>query len=143
MTSAVEINDLYDGSTLEDKMWVHLKLKKIPAERQEFIKIKNRNYFLDFSIYCASGKLNIETDGDRWHHNPEKAAKDNLRNNDLVSVGWQILRFSQLQIVKQMDKYCMPKIIDEINQLGGVFLAPGKFKPILPSNPDQYFLFDN
>ena len=33
--SAVEINDLYDESPLEDLLWAEFKRHKIPAERQE------------------------------------------------------------------------------------------------------------
>jgi hypothetical protein len=69
--NAVEINDLYHGSVLEDKLWAELKRLEIPAERQELTKIKKRNYFLDFAIYCSKGKINIETDGDKWHHSPQ------------------------------------------------------------------------
>ena len=34
LTNAVEINDLYHGSPLEDRMWAMLKEKEIPAERE-------------------------------------------------------------------------------------------------------------
>jgi hypothetical protein len=36
---AVEINDLYDESPLEDRLWAELKRFNIPAERQEFITV--------------------------------------------------------------------------------------------------------
>lgn len=79
--NAAEINDLYDESSLEDRLWATLKRLQVQAERQELVAIKDRNYFLDFAIYCASGKIDVETDGDEWHANPEKAAMglfDNL-----------------------------------------------------------------
>ncbi|CAA9581533.1 MAG: hypothetical protein AVDCRST_MAG18-3210 [uncultured Thermomicrobiales bacterium] len=37
---------------------------RVLAERQEFVTAKGRNYALDFAVYCARGKINIETDGD-------------------------------------------------------------------------------
>ena len=55
--TAVEINDLYDDSPLEDRLWAELKRHKIPAERQEFITVENENYFLDFAIYCAKSNI--------------------------------------------------------------------------------------
>ncbi len=118
--NAVEINDLYDESPLEDRLWAEFKRHNIPAERQEFITVKQQNYALDFAVYCAGGSIDVETDGDTWHANPEKAAKDNLRDNALESVGWRVLRFSTPQIREQSVEYCIPTVTDTINKLGGV-----------------------
>ncbi len=117
---AVEINDLFDGSPIEDRLWAEMKIMKIQCERQELVTINNRNYFLDFAVYCQKGKLNIETDGDKWHHNPEQARLDNFRDNDLASDGWQRLRFSGHRVREALREYCVPKIIENINNLGGV-----------------------
>ena len=84
--------------------------------------------FLDFAIYCASGKIDVETDGDQWHANPEKAELDNLRDNDLESAGWHSLRFTERQIREQTAEYCIPKIVETINNLGGLE-EEGKFMP--------------
>lgn len=143
--NAVEINDLYDESPLEDRLWAVLKHYKIQAERQELVKTNNRNYLLDFAIYCAKGSLNIETDGDKWHHNPQKASEDNIRNNDLVAAGWQILRFSGKQINGQMKNYCLPKIVEKIENLGGINMGDHLVHRIdlnLPGSTFQYSLFD-
>ena len=145
--SATEINDLYDESSLEDRLWAAFKRLQIHPERQELVTIKDRNYFLDFAIYCASGQIDIETDGDEWHANPEKSALDNLRDNDLESAGWQQLRFSAHQIQEQMGGYCIPKVVDTINNIEGME-EPGKFMPrkIDLSSSDgvyQLGLFDN
>lgn len=120
LQSADEINDLFDDSPLEDIIWQQLKRLAINAERQEFIKVKQRNYMLDFAIYCQKGKLNIETDGDTWHVTPIGAANDNLRDNALKSVGWSVLRFTTQQIREQATTYCVPTIADTINTLGGI-----------------------
>ncbi len=118
--NAVEINDLYDESPLEDRLWTELKRLKIQAERQELIQVEKRFYFLDFAIYCNKGKIDIETDGDLWHHNSLNAAKDNLRNNDLSSQGWNVLRFTSNQVCEKMTDYCIPQIAKHINQFGGI-----------------------
>jgi very-short-patch-repair endonuclease len=118
--NAVEINDLYDESSLEEKLWAEFKRHKIPAERQEFVTAKGNDYALDFAVYCAKGNIDIETDGDFWHANPEKAEKDNLRDNDLKTVGWKVLRFSERQIQEQSASYCVSTIAENINNLGGV-----------------------
>ncbi|MGQ9546805.1 MAG: endonuclease domain-containing protein [Dehalococcoidia bacterium] len=118
--NAVEINDLYDESPLEDRLWAEFKRVNINAERQEFVQVKRRNYSLDFAIYCASGKIDVETDGDTWHASPERIPLDNLRDNDLETAGWKLLRFNTFQIREAMAEYCLPTIVENINRLGGL-----------------------
>lgn len=125
--NAIEINDLYDNSNLEDLLWVVFKEHRIPAERQAFITIKRQNYALDFAIYCDRGSIDVETDGDTWHANPEKAALDNLRDNALEAFGWKVLRYSTPQIREQAVEYCVRSVIETINNLGGV--DEGKYLP--------------
>jgi very-short-patch-repair endonuclease len=87
---------------------------------------------LDFAIYCAKGDIDVETDGDTWHSNPEKAAEDNLRDNALKTAGWKVLRFNTLQIQEQCQSYCLPIIAENINKLGGVEegnILPRKIDP--------------
>jgi len=117
---ASEINDLFDESSLEDKLWAEFKRHSIPAERQEFVIARKKDYALDFAVYCAKGNIDIETDGDFWHANPEKAEQDNLRDHDLNTEGWKILRFSEKQIHEQAASYCVKTVIENINKLGGV-----------------------
>ncbi len=143
LMTAEQINDLYDESPLEDAMWVELKRLEVYAERQEFFEIHKREYALDFSIYCLDGKIDIETDGDYWHSHPEKRAEDSIRYNDLTSVGWHILRFTSQQVREQMAEYCVPKVKDTIDNLGG--LDVGKFLPRKLNRPTgtyQPSLFD-
>jgi len=143
--TAAEINDLYDESPLEDRLWAELKRRNIPAERQEFFTFEEINYALDFVIRCANGYLDIETDGDSWHANPEKSDEDNLRDNALKAKGWQILRFTTRQIMEQMSNYTIPTVIKTINHLGG--LEEGGVIPrkvdVDPDRPYQLGLFDD
>lgn len=117
---AFEINDLYDDSPLEDLLWAQFKRLNLYAERQEFVEVDKRSYSIDFAIYCANGKIAVETDGDSYHANPAKAAEDNLRNNDLESVGWNVLRFTTDQIREQMTDYCVPSVVKTVNVMGGL-----------------------
>jgi very-short-patch-repair endonuclease len=124
---AIEINDLYDESPLEDRLWAEFKRHNIPAERQELITVKRQNYFLDFAIYCAKGNLDVETDGDSWHANPEKASEDNFRDNALISVGWKVMRFDTQKIQERANEYCIPRVVETIKNLGGV--DEGQYMP--------------
>jgi very-short-patch-repair endonuclease len=142
--NASEINDLFDESSLEDKLWAEFKRHNIPAERQEFTTARKKDYALDFAVYCAKGNIDIETDGDFWHANPEKAEQDNLRDHDLITGGWKILRFSEKQIREQSASYCVETVSENINILGGV--DEGKVIPRkinLDSGSYQPSLFDD
>lgn len=97
-----------------------MKRNKIEAERQELIQVNNKYYFLDFAIYCLNGKLDIETDGNNWHHNPKAATHDNIRNNDLSTLGWNTIRFNTKQVMENLNTYCIPQIKSNINNLGGI-----------------------
>lgn len=142
---AVEINDLFDESPLEDKLWAEFKRIKIQAERQELVQIQNRFYFLDFAIYCRKGDFDIETDGDEYHLNSKKAIYDNIRNNDVTALGWGVLRFTSDQINEKMQSYCIPHIVKQINNLGGVQIDEYFSKRFDEFNEDgnyQYDFFD-
>ena len=65
-----------------------------------------RDYALDFVFYCAKGKLAVETDGDAWHGDRSRIPQDNLRDNDLETAGWKLLRFNTLQLNDAMVDYC-------------------------------------
>jgi len=60
---ATEINDLFDDSPLEDRLWTEMKRHKIPAERQLFTTVKRQNYALDFAVFCDKANIDVETDG--------------------------------------------------------------------------------
>ncbi len=125
--NAHEINDLFDDSPLEDKLWTVFKSHKIPAERQEFISLKEQSFALDFAIYCDKGSIDVETDGDTWHANPERAREDRLRDNALGVAGWQVLRIGTQDIQDRIEQYCVPKVAEAINKLGGI--DEGRYLP--------------
>ena len=118
LRTAVEINDLYDGSPLEERLWRALKKRRISAERREFVKANGHPYELDFAVYCAAGKLNIETDGIE-HTRPEIALMDQIRDNNLQADGWRVLRLNYYQIAEQGREYSLRQIAELIAELGG------------------------
>lgn len=119
-THAAEINDLWDESPLEDRLWAEFKRLEIGAERQWDTRIGSAWYKLDFALFCEKGKIDVETDGDSWHAITERIPEDNRRDNNLASDGWYVLRFNGHQIRAQMSSYCTSKVSDMINQLGGL-----------------------
>jgi len=116
---AEEINDLFDESPLEDALWVEMKALQVRAERQWLEQVESSYYFLDFAVFCERGRLDVETDGDTYHTQPDRVPLDNRRNNDLQSTGWRVMRFNGQQIRDEMASYCIPQVIEAVGRLGG------------------------
>lgn len=116
--TAKEINDLYETSPLEDKMYLEMKKREIAAERQFYVKVGGRFYCLDFGIFCKNGDIDLECDGEKYHVLPEALARDRERNNELTSFGWNVLRFAGKEINKTINN-CFRIIEKTINNLGG------------------------
>lgn len=58
------------------------------------------NYIVDF--YCPKAKLVIEVDGD-YHNTPAQTEKDAIRDAQLQQLGLVVLRFSNEQVLTQLD----------------------------------------
>jgi very-short-patch-repair endonuclease len=143
--AAVEINDLWDESPLEDRLWAILKRARIRAERQYPVEVEDRFYILDFAIFCNEGKIDVETDGDTWHSDPERIPLDNQRDTALVSKGWYVIRFNTTQVHERPVDYCVSKVMTTINRLEGLDHTTGvpvRYDPGDPLGPQQLSLFD-
>jgi very-short-patch-repair endonuclease len=142
---AEQINDLFDDSPLENRLWQELKKLEIDAERQWGVRPKQRFYQLDFAIFCNQGLIDVETDGDSWHARSERIPQDNQRNNELASQGWHVLRFNGNQIHEEKAKYCLENIQDMVNRLGGLDtdgIVPRVFYSDSGKNTQQFTLFE-
>jgi very-short-patch-repair endonuclease len=142
---AVEINDLFDDSPLEDDLWAELRQRKIDAERQWDVQVSNARYQLDFALFCAQGHVDVETDGDTWHASRERIPLDNSRDNALTSAGWHVLRFNGHQIRESLADECLPQITTTITRLGGLSsegLAPRVFYNTPAGSVEQLSLFE-
>ncbi|MBI5878076.1 MAG: DUF559 domain-containing protein [Chloroflexi bacterium] len=143
LDAAVEVNDLFDESPLEEKLWTEFKRLHVSAERQEFVQLGAKLHSLDFAIYCTQGGLNVETDGDSWHADPKRIPEDNARDNALETAGWSLLRFNGRQINEQMQSYCLPTIQREVGNLGGIVEAGKPLPKLVNLNMQQKTLFDS
>lgn len=138
---AEEINDLYNESPLEDKLWYEFKREEIETERQFFIGDKEVNYCLDFAVFCQNGKLDVECDGDTWHAQKERIPEDNLRNNYLTSKGWSVLRFGSKEINEDIS-YCIKTVKSTANKSGGIIVPDAvTSRTFEMKNPYQLTLF--
>lgn len=119
LLSAQEINDLWETSPLEEKMYLEMKKRKIEAERQLYVKVSNQFYCLDFGVFCREGNIDIECDGERYHILPDALTRDRKRNNELTSYGWHVLRYSGKEINNNLHG-CFTTIERTITNLGGL-----------------------
>jgi very-short-patch-repair endonuclease len=90
----------------ESVLWERLrnrKLGKLKFRRQHPID----KYIADF--YCHELKLIVEVDGE-IHQTKEQAEYDALRTNDLESLGLSVIRFTNDQVIHELDKV-LEKII--------------------------------
>jgi len=119
LLNAEEINDLWDTSPLEEKMYTELKKRQIEAERQVYVNVGNQFYCLDFGVFCKKGNIDIECDGERYHILPDALARDRERNNQLTSFGWSVLRFTGKEIKRSIND-CLKITERTILNLGGL-----------------------
>lgn len=117
--SAKEINNLFNASKLEDSFFYSMLSRNIQSERQYYLNIKRRNYFLDFAVFCKTRNIDIEVDGDQYHMNSEAVQYDKERNNILESEGWSVLRFTNKDIELNID-HSIGLVMDTINHYGGI-----------------------
>ena len=138
---AEQINDLFNGSFLEDRLWKTLKRSKMLAERQWKLVIKSKLFFLDFAIFCKNGKLAIETDGYTTHYDSiRKIDEDTWRQNEIINDEWHLLRYTTNQISDEGAPY-LEQIQTQIKLLGGLE-APDEFKRKVGEEPSEYRLDD-
>ena len=78
------------------------KIRKKELKGCQFYRQKNIcNYIIDF--YCPAAKLIIELDGGQ-HYSEVGMEKDKIRDNYLASLGFTVLRFSDRDVLKNIDE---------------------------------------
>lgn len=118
--AAEQINDLFDSSPIEDRLWRALKYINVLAERQWKVSVQKKNYFLDFAVFCKNGKLAIETDGYTYHYDDRNQIDyDASRRNEIELDGWRSLHYTTKQVKDDWTPY-LAQIQTIIDQLGGV-----------------------
>lgn len=116
---ATNINGIFNESPLEDSFQDQLDKYKVPSERQYFIELSAaRRYYLDFAIFCAEGKINVECDGDGYHLSPDRIHYDKTRNDELTAHGWRVLRYDTTHLLKEPD-WVEKNLLQTIKECGG------------------------
>ena len=83
----------------ERLLWSRVRRKQIKSV--QFYRQKPLgNYIVDF--YCPAANLVVKVDGGQ-HYTEEGKARDRRRDDDLVSLDLKVLRFSNLDVLKEID----------------------------------------
>ena len=88
----------------EAHLWYQFLCRYSPRFRRQYVI---GNYIIDF--YCHQAKLVVELDGSQ-HCEPEEIRKDRVRTAYLESLGLQVLRFSNLDVIRKFRSVC--EVID-------------------------------
>jgi very-short-patch-repair endonuclease len=69
-------------------------------------------YDLDFAVIVGARRLNIEVDGERYHRSwtGELCLRDQLRNQRLIELGWEVKRFWVYQVRDSLDD-CVETVV--------------------------------
>ena len=84
----------------EAKLWYQFLCRYKPRFHRQYVI---GNYITDF--YCHKARLVVELDGSQ-HCTPEEQQYDQLRTTYLQSQGLQVLRFSNLDVMRQFQNVC-------------------------------------
>ena len=89
----------------ENKLW-----QAIRGGRLDDLKFRRQHpisrYFADFA--CEKARLVIELDGG-VHEDDDQASYDLIRQREIESLGWFVLRFLNDEVVKEL-----PKVLDVV-----------------------------
>lgn len=136
---ADQINDLFDASPLEDRLWKALKYINILAERQWKIVVQGHNYYLDFAVFCNHGKLAIETDGYTYHYDSRNQIDyDTWRRNEIELDEWRFLHYTTKQVKNNWIPY-LAQIKKAVDQLGGL-QEPEMYQRKVEIRKDKYIV---
>ncbi|MBR3505059.1 MAG: endonuclease domain-containing protein [Clostridia bacterium] len=84
----------------ERHLWYDfLRLYPVRFRRQEILG----NYIADF--FCSSARIVIELDGSQ-HYGAEGEMRDKKRTADLNAMGYEVIRFSNLDVMRNFDGVC-------------------------------------
>ena len=92
---------LRKNMTKEENLLWYQFLRHYPCQfRRQYVI---GNYIVDF--YCHRARLVVELDGSQ-HYTPEEMEKDAHRTRYLESLGLQVLRFSNLDVLRRFRGVC-------------------------------------
>lgn len=91
----------------------------IPFIAEYPVKCGNhRRYRLDAAIFCKNGRIDVECDQQKYHSG-RQISYDSCRNAFMQRHGWNVVRFSEEDILPHADE-ALSKLKQVICKLGGI-----------------------
>jgi very-short-patch-repair endonuclease len=119
LLNSEDILELYDVAPIEQILECGLEELSIKVIPQQYVLInKSKRFRLDFAVFCKNGKIAIECDNQKAHSGKIQTQKDKIKNEFLEIQGWTIMRFSEIEILYDLEK-CLKKVKDMVASLGG------------------------
>ena len=83
------------------------------------VQYPQEQYLLDFAVFDGGRKLDIEVDGEHYHRDwdGELLRRDTIRNQRLIELGWDVLRFWVYEVRDDFDE-CLKRAEDWVNSSG-------------------------
>lgn len=112
--SEKELGPEYPAVTNPDQVseWEHTLYKGLyRAGIRPIPQYTVEKYRLDFALFDGERKLNLEVDGERYHRNwsGELCRRDQLRNQRMFELGWDVMRFWVYEIRDDLDR-CIRRV---------------------------------
>lgn len=100
-----------------------------------FVQYEVEQYLLDFAILRGDRRLDVEVDGERYHRawNGELRRRDEMRNQRLMELGWDVMRFWVYQVRDDVEG-CVRRVQEWVD--GGLWPNGRSASPRVP-RPSQ------
>jgi len=98
--------------------WEHVLYKELyKAGIKAIPQYEVEKYNLDFAVFKDNRRLDVEVDGERYHKDwtGEHCKRDQIRNQRLFELGWDVKRFWVYEIRDNIDE-CVKQIEEWINK---------------------------
>lgn len=120
LLQAQEINDLWLGGAVEDRLWQAFKENGIDAERHYALKEDDEAYQIDFALFCSGGRIAVLLeDGTSVDNISIVREQPGIDDYDLATRGWTVLRFMPAELTVSLPG-CLDRILDAVARLGGL-----------------------
>ncbi|EAY31834.1 hypothetical protein [Microscilla marina] len=139
--NALEFNDIFDNSLLEEKVWKAFLKRQIYVERQFRVDINpqgSQSYHLDFAIFCKRKNIGVECvmPANATQFTNEEIAQYRQAKNTLENLGWSMYYLTPNQVDQKLDEI-FAGFKTKIIEYGGLKPPEYGFKYLNPNNDNQ------
>ncbi len=119
LLQAQEINDLWLGSAVEERLWQAFKENGINGERYYALKEEDEYCQIDIALFCARGRIAVLLEAKTPVENVSIVREQpRIDDYDLAARGWTLLCFSPAELTTSLPK-CLDRILEAVAKHGG------------------------